>query len=49
MRRIDLCLLFPTGNKDVITLTMEGLWERTWIKVKNPKALAATRALDGAF
>jgi bifunctional non-homologous end joining protein LigD len=22
---------------------------RTWVKVKNPKALAATRAIDGTF
>jgi len=22
---------------------------RTWIKVKNPKALASTRVMDGAF
>jgi hypothetical protein len=48
-RRIDLCLRFPTSNKNVITLTRSGPWEKTWIKVKNPKAPAATRAMDGTF
>jgi ATP-dependent DNA ligase len=46
-----VCILGLEGNclKETGAPYRPGPSSRTWIKVKNPKAPAATRALDGTF
>jgi hypothetical protein len=47
------CLLPPLGLEGIVSKKLDAPYRsgpsKTWIKVKNPKAPAATRAIDGAF
>jgi uncharacterized protein (DUF58 family) len=42
-------LCAPTLQSETGSVTKMRLPSKTWIKVKNPKAPAATRAIDGTF